>query len=285
METKHLNVLTIGNSFTESLKAFFPDVVSSVLGCELHLEGANHGGCELERHWKYITCEESDIVFSMYQDRRWKLREILAREKWDIVSIQQASHYSWRPETYQPYAKNIVEYVKKFAPSAEVVIQQTWAYRSDDPRISPGGAWGIDQAEMYRRLTEAYLALSKELGLRIIPTGKAVQLARQRCESPFVPYPPELMDSIQWPDLPPQAGSFVGTMRWKKDTETGRMKIVRDTIHLNKRGEFLQACVWFAFLFGRKTSEITLKPDCLADNDIEFLKSIAQEAVDSPLGV
>ena len=218
----------------------------------------------------------------MYQDRRWKLREILAREQWDIVSIQQASHYSWRPETYQPYASNIVEYVRKYAPSAEIVIQQTWAYRADDSRILPGGAWGIDQTEMYRRLTDAYIALSKELGLRIIPTGKAVQLARQKESNPFVPYSQEQFESMRWPDLPSQAGDVVGAMRWAKDAETGRMKIFRDTIHLNIRGQFLQACVWFAFLFGRSASEITLRPDTLADDDIESLKSIAQQALDVP---
>lgn len=278
---QHLNLLTIGNSFTESLKAFLPDVAASAPECELHLEGANHGGCELERHWKYITCEESDRVFSMYQDRRWKLREILSREKWDIVTIQQASHYSWRPETYQPYASNIVEYVRKYAPSAEIVIQQTWAYRADDPRLRPGGAWGFDQTEMYRRLTNAYLALSKDLGLRIIPTGKAVQLYRQQEPNPFVPYSQEEFESMRWPDLPSQAGDVVGAMRWTKDPETGRMKIYRDCIHLNIRGQFLQACVWFAFLFGKNTSEITLRPDVLSDDDIESLKSIAQQAVDS----
>ena len=278
---QHLNLLTIGNSFTESLKAFLPDVVASAPECELHLEGANHGGCELERHWKYITCEESDRVFSMYQDRRWKLREILSREKWDIVTIQQASHYSWRPETYQPYASNIVEYVRKYAPSAEIVIQQTWAYRADDPRLRPGGAWGFDQTEMYRRLTNAYLALSKDLGLRVIPTGKAVQLYRQQEPNPFVPYSQEEFELMRWPDLPSQAGDVVGAMRWTKDPETGRMKIYRDCIHLNIRGQFLQACVWFAFLFGRNTSEITFKPDVLSDDDIESLKSIAQQAVDS----
>ena len=278
---QHLNLLTIGNSFTESLKAFLPDVAASAPECELHLEGANHGGCELERHWKYITCEESDRVFSMYQDRRWKLREILSREKWDIVTIQQASHYSWRPETYQPYASNIVEYVRKYAPSAEIVIQQTWAYRADDPRLRPGGAWGFDQTEMYRRLTNAYLALSKDLGLRVIPTGKAVQLYRQQEPNPFVPYSQEEFESMRWPDLPAQAGDVVGAMRWTKDPETGRMKIYRDCIHLNIRGQFLQACVWFAFLFGKNTSEITFKPDVLSDDDIESLKSIAQQAVDS----
>ena len=54
---KSLKVLNIGNSFSNSLKVFFPDVVASA-GCELQLEAASHGGCELHRHWKYITASE-----------------------------------------------------------------------------------------------------------------------------------------------------------------------------------------------------------------------------------
>ena len=42
----------------------------------------------------------------------------------DLV-MERANHKSWRPETYQPFAKNIKEYVNKNAPSAEVVLQQT----------------------------------------------------------------------------------------------------------------------------------------------------------------
>ena len=280
MERKQsLKILNIGNSFSNSLKVFLPDVVASA-GCELQLEAASHGGCELHRHWKYISDEESDGVYSMYQDRRFKLREILAREQWDIVSIQQASHYSWKYETYQPYAKNIYDYIKRFAPNAEVVIQQTWAYRADDPRLLTSGLWGINQTEMYDRLTDAYRRLSADLGgLRIVPVGLAVQLARAKQEKPFENYSPSLLSTLRWPDLPPQAGSLVGSAAWKKDSE-GKLFIRRDCIHLNKRGEFLQACVWFAKLYGRPVSEVTFKPDMIADDDIEFLKGIAQEAVD-----
>ena len=277
---KSLKVLNIGNSFSNSLKVFLPDVVASA-GCELYLEAASHGGCELHRHWKYITDEENDGVYSMYQDRRFKLREILAREQWDIVSIQQASHYSWKYETYQPYAKNIYDYIKRFAPNAEVVIQQTWAYRADDPRLQTFGHWGINQTEMYERLTDAYQRLSKDLGgLRIVPVGLAVQLARTKQEKPFENYPASLLNTLRWPDLPSQAGALVGTAFWQKDAE-GKLYIRRDCIHLNKRGEFLQACVWFAKLYGRPVSEVTFKPDMIADDDIEFLKAIAQEAVDT----
>lgn len=273
-----ISVLTIGNSFTDSLMSYFAPVVESA-GCRVHFERANHGGCELHRHWKYIECEKSDGVFRMYQNYTKTMREILSSRAWDVVTIQQASHASWRPETFEPFATNIINYIKEFAPAAEICIQQTWAYRADDPRIMPGGEWQIDQQVMYRRLTENYLNLSRNHGnLRIIPTGKAVQLARHNQPQPFANYAPELMQTLVWPDLPPQAWSLVGTCQWCKNAE-GKLTIRRDCIHLNERGKYLQACVWFAFLFGRSAEQnVTFVPDCLADDDAAFLRKMADLA-------
>ena len=277
---KSLSVLTIGNSFTDSLASYFQPVVESA-GCELYFERANHGGCELHRHWNYIENEERDRVFRMYQNYTHTMKEILQSRPWDIVTMQQASHASWRPETFEPFGTNIYNYVRTNAPSAEICIQQTWSYRKDDPRIMPGGEWGIDQTEMYNRLTANYRKLAADHGnLRIIPTGFAVQLARQNQPQAFVNYPPELLQQIVWPDLPAQAWSLVGTMRWAKNKETGKMVIHRDTIHLNERGKYMQACVWFAFLYHRKTSEVTFVPDCIGDEDAQFLREMAQKAVD-----
>ncbi len=275
-----LKILTIGNSFSHSVTVFLPQVVASVPGCELTLEEASHGGCELHRHWKYIECEESDGVFSMYQDRRWKLRELLVKEPWDIVTIQQASHYSWKPETYQPYATKIRDYVLQHAPQAEVVLQQTWAYRSDDPRLLVTGLWGINQEEMYERLADAYRRVAQELGgVRLIPTGLAVQLARRLQPEPFKPYPPSLLKTLRWPDLPPQAGALVGNIGWKKDSETGEMTLWRDTIHLNARGQYLQACMWFAFLYERPVADITFVPEQVGNQDAAFLREVVAKAL------
>lgn len=273
-------VLTIGNSFTDSLGAYWQHVVEST-GCWLQFERANHGGCELHRHWSYIENEERDGECRMYHQNRFKLRELLAQKPWDIVTIQQASHASWREETYQPFAGNIYNYVKKFVPQAEIVIQQTWAYRADDPRLPDDGEWGIGQTGMYERLTQAYRRLSRELGgLRVIPAGYAVQLARQHQGYNFVPYAPAVLQALRWPDLPPQAGDVVGAMGYHKNRETGELEIWRDTIHLNQRGQYLQACVWFAFLYGRNTSEITFVPDVIGKRDADFLRLMAQRAVD-----
>lgn len=273
-----LKILTIGNSFTDCLACCFPDVVASA-GCGLLWDRASHSGCELHRHWSYIEFEERDPAARLYQEPRVKLRDILRRESWDIVTIQQGGRESWRQELYQPYASNIYAHIRKYAPQAEVVIQQTWAYRADDPHLMPGSPWGFDQEGHFERLTAAYRKLASELGLRIIPVGCAVQLARREQSVPFQNYDPALLAELHWPDLPPQAGSLVGRIWWQKD-ENGRMRMLRDTIHLNVRGQYLQACVWFAFLYGRPVSEIKFVPDGIADADAAFLRGIAQRAVD-----
>ena len=150
---KSLSVLTIGNSFTDSLASYFQPVVESA-GCELYFERANHGGCELHRHWNYIENEERDRVFRMYQNYTHTMKEILQSRPWDIATMQQASHASWRPETFEPFGTNIYNYVRTNAPSAEICIQQTWSYRKDDPRT----AYLVNlilQAQKERRLSNA----------------------------------------------------------------------------------------------------------------------------------
>ena len=273
-----MNILTIGNSFTDSLELYFPAAVQSAR-CDLHFERANFGGCELARHWSYIEAEERDVRCRIYQGGR-KLRSILELRAWDVVTIQQASHDSWRPETFQPWAGNIIAYVKKHAPQAEVVIQQTWAYRADHPQLLPGSEWGISQDEMYERLTANYTKLARDYKLRIIPSGYAVQLTRRNSERKFANYDPALIDTLAWPDLPPQAGDVVGQCSWRKNPDTGELYLNRDLIHLNPRGQYLQACVWFAMLYGKKVSEIRLVPDELANSDVKFLQETAQQAVD-----
>lgn len=273
-----MNILTIGNSFTDSLALYFPAAVQSAR-CDLHFERANFGGCELARHWSYIEAEERDVRCRIYQGGR-KLRSILELRAWDVVTIQRASHDSWRPETFQPWAGNIIAYVKKHAPQAEVVIQQTWAYRADHPQLLPGSEWGISQDEMYERLTANYTKLARDYKLRIIPSGYAVQLTRRNSERKFANYDPALIDTLAWPDLPPQAGDVVGQCSWRKNPDTGELYLNRDLIHLNPRGQYLQACVWFAMLYGKKVSEIRLVPDELANSDVKFLQETAQQAVD-----
>ena len=67
------------------------------------------------------------------------------------------------------------------------------------------------------------------------------------------------------------------------DRKTGEIRWVRrnDPAHLNRRGEYLQACLWYAFFFDKPTSEIKFVPEGITPEDAAFLRDVAQKALDA----
>lgn len=264
---EELKVLAIGNSFSQSLKGMLEPVVDSVPDCTIVLETIYIGGCSLERHWNNIVTEEADREARFFPD--FTYREKLESRPWDYVSIQQASRLSLIPESYWPWAENLADYIRRYAPSAEVVIQQTWSYRPDDPLLKQ---WGMTQTEMDERVFAGYRQAAEKLGLRTVPVGLAVKEARAGQIGGYQPFD---RDDYTYPDLPSPNRFFIGTFVWNKD----HTKIEGDTTHLNLRGRYLQACVWFAFLYKRSAEEVTYVPEGLTEDDAVFLRKIADKAL------
>ncbi len=287
-KTKKLKVLMIGNSFAHSVGRYLPHIVQSSEGYELDLTCAYIGGCSLETHWKNILESEVNDEAKQYFAYNWATTDegVKADEKkenlntlikiadWDIITTQQASHESWNYDFYQPYADNLIEYVKKWSPSAKFMIQQTWAYRADNIHLQEKGDWGFDQKGMHERIVKAYNQLADATSFPIIPTGNAVQLYRENERSPFIPPTPEELQSYRWPDLPSQCGDIVGAYRYEKDEE-GKHRICADTIHLNRRGEYLQACVWYISFFGSAVPENSFIPDEVDKQEAHLFREYA----------
>lgn len=288
---KDLKVLMVGNSFSQSVLAYLPKLAAAAPDCKLKLGQAMIGGCTMERHCNEFKKAEQDPKYKPYwtnltldpknpKNHKASLKDLLTADKWDIVTIQQGSHQSWMPEKFGPYAEELIGIIRKYAPQAEIVVHQTWAYRSDDPRIAPGKpGWKFEQKGMYERLTKNYTDLAKKHNFRIIPVGYAVQLTREKSPVKFRNYDPALLKTLNFPDLPSQAGDVVGNMYWGKDRKSGEMQIRRDSIHLNNRGNYLQGCTWFMFLFNKKAADVKFIPNNIGDKDAKFLAECAEEAV------
>jgi len=258
-----LKVLAIGNSFTYSLLNQWGQVAQS-LGEGLDFATLCIGGCSLERHAKNIRASEEDPTLKQYDfDRntfgvrakrdRASIPGALRHDRWDVVVIQQASGESWRAESYHPWADELVACIRRLAPQARIVIQQTWSYSNRDKRISNAktggvGSWGIDQTGMYERLKANYRKLADDLGCRQIPTGEAVQRFRAA--------------------LP---------VKGVDDDVVGRGE---DSVHLNPDGDYLQALVWSAALFGDDVSKCAYVPEGLKANPkrAELIRRVAAEA-------
>ena len=290
---KDLKVLMIGNSFSQSVLTYLPKLAAAAPDCNLKLGQAMIGGCTFEHHCKVFKQAEQNPAYKPYwtnlrldpknpKNHQANLKELLTADKWDIVTIQQGSHQSWRPETFGSDADELISIIRKYAPQAEIIVHQTWAYRADDPRIAPKNpVWKFGQKEMYNRLTANYKSLAKKYGFRIIPVGYAIELSREKTPVKFQQYDPALLDTLNFPDLPNQSGDVVGNMHWRKSKKTGEMEIRRDTFHLNSRGKYLQACTWFLFLFHKKADDVKFIPNEIGDKDARFLLNCAEEAVNN----
>lgn len=284
---KEIKMLNVGNSFSWSLEPYFRNMVAAEGKHSIVQWHCSMGGCELRRHWSYVDMFEKDgkriYTWETQNDGTpvmISLKEALQKEKWDIVTVQQASHESWREETYQPYGAKLIEYIHQYAPQAQIIVQQTWAYRADCPRLTK--EWQITQQEMYEKLTSAYKRFSREMGLPMIPVGDAIQLARQRQAQPEETVDPDTAwNDLKYPETIYERWQFVGGVEWFKNKETGEMSKYKDFIHLNARGRYLQALVWYGYIYGEDPKEVKYLPkDSRVDEeDAKFLRDIASEVL------
>ena len=183
-----VKVLMIGNSFSIYNLREMPNVAAA-MGKKLDLASLYIGGCSLQRHWSNVEAAATNAAFRPYRfDRRIdgvavvergkaNIPEALVLDKWDVVTVQQASHFSWQPDTFEPFGGSLVAKIRELAPQAKIFVQETWSYPPWDKRLKK---FGFDQAEMYRRLHAAYASFAGRYGLDVIPVGTAAEFVPNR---------------------------------------------------------------------------------------------------------
>lgn len=286
---KELKVLAIGNSFSVCVTRNLPQMVASVPGNRIFLTSAQIGGCSLERHWNEWCKAEKDAKYTPYgvtmidsnaiagkTIRRGNVNELIKNNKYDIITIQQNSANSWKYETYQPFADNLIAVLKKYQPQAEIVIQQTWSYRSDSSRLK---SWKIDNTVMYNKLAKAYEKLSQKYGFRVIPSGDAVQIFRSRTPVKFKVPDMKALAASKNTKAHAFEGEVVGLCKWRPHKKTKKYYLSCDTSHLNPHGEYMQAAVWFSVLFGQPATDISYAASDMTPEFAKFLRECAAEAV------
>ena len=291
-----LKVLMIGNSFSASVLHVTPKVAEST-GLKVDFVNCNIGGCTLKLHWENVE-KASDPEFRPYlamfgtpesetaktvRERiggvKTNIPQLLGAVKWDIVTIQQGSGGSAFADTYQPYADNLIATIRRYAPQAEILIQETWAYLPYHKKLAE---WKMSQGEMYDRLHANYRELARRTGFRVIPTGTVVQTYRSKLP-PFRKLTKAEWDAIREPNLPDLCGDPCGVpkwrkpYRWEKDFDRDKVQLMIDSTHLNPEGDYLQACVWLSVLFGLDARTIRWSPEGLSAERADLMRECAHE--------
>src|SRR6476620_5896982 len=135
-QKKTIRLLTVGNSFSENATKYLDRIVKAGGNTLVH-HRCVIGGSGPDQHLAKAALHEKAPTdkAGLYGSGKSLKQELLA-EKWDIITIQQASIRSHDVATYRPVAKELFDTIKKYAPASEIVIHQTWAYRVDDPRFT-----------------------------------------------------------------------------------------------------------------------------------------------------
>lgn len=276
-EARTVKLLTIGNSFSANATHYLGDLAKAGGHTLIH-QPLVIGGASFQVHAEKAQKHEADPKdkAGLYTSGRG-LKENLELQKWDYVTIQQASIKSHDFATYQPYAGWLRDYITKHAPQARLLVHETWEYRKDDPRFSKPDDLK-SQEEMYTGLRAAYDKIAAKFGARIIPTGDAFHLAdtdpkwAYQTDTTFNP------KAAKQPELPNQTHSLHVGWHWKKQ-KNGKTTLVMDGHHASMAGEYLGACVWYEVLFGESAVGNTFMPKGMDPTDARYLQETAHRAV------
>lgn len=240
-----MKLLSIGNSFSTDSHKFLHSLAEQN---DVNLECYNLfiGGCSLETHWQNLV-ENNEFydleINGSEATRKISINEALLMEKWDVITVQQASAFSGMFETYEPYLTDLVAVVREKVPKAKIYFHETWSYEIGSPHEGFLN-YNSNQKEMYLCIKKASKKASDLINADIIPTGDVVQFVRENI-SEF-------------------------------DFKNGGISLCRDSFHLSEDyGRFLAGAVWFKKLTGKALIEETF-----SDFDSEIVEKLIKTVND-----
>lgn len=167
-------ILAIGNSFSNNANRYFYDIAKAD-GVWQKNVNLYIGGCPLSRHFRNIMADAEAYDFQ-FDGRSTGLQvsidKVLLSDNWDYITLQQASHESFKWEYYEPYLETVAEHVRALCPGAKLGIHETWAYSSVE-RLNKFGF--ADDEEMFARVKECYEKAAKVIDADFfIPCGEVM---------------------------------------------------------------------------------------------------------------
>ncbi len=238
-----MKLLSIGNSFSQDAHGYLHDMFKSV-GVDVHNVNACVAGCSLEMHWNFWNSDEQVYLYEekAVLTKHTTLREALTAEKWDIITLQQVSHFSGQYETYQPFFNDLYREIKALCPDAKFYVHKTWAYESDFVS-SNFEIYNSDQHYMYECVCDANKRAAESVGADIIPAGDVIQYLRDNTK--------------------------------EFDYKNGGPSFNRDGFHLTlDYGRYAATLTWCCKLLGVDAFDVSFVPDaCDDENKVKVIKN------------
>ena len=305
--TQKVRLLIFGNSFSANSTTHLLELAKEG-NKDLVFLNLVKGGCSLKEHAEAVKAVQADPESAQARfyfqggnapkaspsGKKVNVLEALQAGPWDYISIHQYSLLSFKAETYEPYAKELVDFLKAKAPASKVIIHESWAYREDDPLFKDGK---FTSDKMHAAVKANYTKMATDYHLPIVPIGDAFQAARKTPEWTYVKDATFDFKNPPQGAIPKQPGSLNVGWIWKKpDANTATpakspttdpnaakdatTKFTLDAHHANVAGTYLGSCVWYEFLFRDDVTALTkYAPKGLTAEQAASLRKIAHETV------
>jgi len=252
--TDTLRILAIGNSFSQDAVEQYLHELAEVSGKPMIIGNLYIGGAPLSLHWKNVQTDNAAYSYRKISADGQKntmekisIRTALQDERWDYVSLQQASPLSGKFDTYVEPLKGVYHYVDSVTTgSVRLVWHQTWAYAPTSTHEGFAN-YNRDQQTMYRAIMDASAKAEALMPFdRVIPCGTAIQNAR----------------------------TVLGD------------NLTRDGFHLDLHiGRFIAACTWFESLFGQQAPVNEYRPEQVSEAEARVAQQAAHAAIQQPFSV
>ena len=256
------NVLMIGSSscyyYVEELYG-----IGTAAGIEnMMVANVYYSGCSLEKHWNWWKTGEANYQYFETDERgrikyeNFSLRQCLARENWDVISLQQSpvrllhTDFERAHKEADAYAKAVMKFLKEQFPQSKFFWHQLWAWEMGADHAGMLMDSKEKQQGMADFLHQFAIEMSEMLDVVRVPTGDAWQKVRHN----------------------PVIGEVLCERTNKND-------------HYHDGdvggGQYLNACVWFETITGQSCIGNTWRPDNykLDEKKIPLLQKAAHEAV------
>ena len=245
-----LKILTIGNSFSDDTMQYVYQIAKNVGVDNIYLGNLYIGGCSLNTHASNARADKGAYEYRTNASGTWstvanyKMSDAIKSQKWDFISMQQASGSSGIEGTYSELGY-LIGYVKALCPEATLVWNMTWAYQQNSTH-SDFSKYGKNQTTMYNAILSAVskkIKTNDDIAL-ISPTGTAIQNART---------------------------SYVGD------------NLTRDGFHLTMDlGRYIAGLTFLSKLTGLSVENVTFAPEGIDDNLRKVAIESAMNAIKEP---
>lgn len=175
-----MKILSIGNSFSDDAQRYLHRLAKHE-GVEIKTVNLFIGGCTLRTHYLNMLDDNAGYAFWFNGDNtglRVSIRQALASDEWDYVTLQQASPKSPNYETYTPYLQELAAYVKKYCPNTKILIHETWGYENGSKHLEK--VQYESMSAMFADVKASYQKAAKAIcAEKIIPSGTALMTAAE----------------------------------------------------------------------------------------------------------